>query len=100
MCIPVYRDDVPNPFAVFPATIIFPSDHFFDQGERVFEIVVIFLWFGFVGISGVLRTAPRIPGYPEERKTQKAGEALNGDSGATTIPSPLRSHLLPSDGQL
>lgn len=33
------------------AVVLFPWDRFADQGERVFEIVFLVLWFGFVASS-------------------------------------------------
>jgi hypothetical protein len=37
-----------QPHFLTAAAFSFPWDRFFDQGERVFEVVFLVLWFGFV----------------------------------------------------
>jgi hypothetical protein len=47
---PVYTNGVSGdqPRFLIAAVFSFPWDHFFDQGERVFEVVLLVLWFAFV----------------------------------------------------
>jgi hypothetical protein len=49
-CIPVYIKGVSGdqPHFLATAVVSFPWGRFFDQGERVFEVVLLVLWLGFI----------------------------------------------------
>jgi hypothetical protein len=50
------------------AAFAFPSDRFFDQGERVFEVVFLVLWLAFVVFLGC--SAVRFLSENAKKKTQ------------------------------
>jgi hypothetical protein len=64
------------------AVFSFPWDRFFDQGERVFEVVFLVLWLAFV-----VFLAYSAVHFVRENAKKKATSRKKGDRGA----SPARS---------